>query len=217
MKKQIIITIAIIISFVGLLFLLVNRDLSSNPSAADTIHAASAETGNIPEKIIGDPNTAKVILYEYADYGCSHCADWNTEVNKLLEKYGNDLALVYRGYNLGFQNGPAAARAATAAQLQGYWKEYKDLLFANQAEWAYTEASKLEDLFVSYFNTASNGQGDAEQFRADLTSSAVATKNAFEHRLGEMLKLSGTPLFRIDGKTIPLSNLVSTIEQLLAE
>ena len=68
----------------NIMALIDNTDYSSvNP---DSIIATSEITGNLPEKIIGDPN-AKVLIYEYADYACSHCAEMNTVTKKLLDKY----------------------------------------------------------------------------------------------------------------------------------
>ena len=212
MKKLLPIIIIIISAAVGLTAIFTANDQAPTISAADSIIAPSDQTGNIPEKILGDPTKATVIVYEYADYGCSHCADWNQVINELLEKYPYQLAVVFRGYNLGFTNGLAVARAATAAQLQGYWKEYKDLLFANQAEWYYTKEDELSSLLNDYFNTASNGAGDLEQFKSDLNSDAVTKRLEFEQSMGSKIHLSGTPTFRIDGKQIELSKLIDTIE-----
>ncbi|MBR3353678.1 thioredoxin domain-containing protein, partial [Candidatus Saccharibacteria bacterium] len=172
-------------------------------------------TGNIPEKIIGNPDEASLIVYEYADYGCSHCADWNRQMNELVKKHGGKLAIVFRGYNLGFQNGLGAANAATAAQIQGYWKEYKDLLFANQSEWIYAEKKDANDLFIEYFKEASNDAGDTEKFKDDMNSSDVKKRLDFEQKMGKEVNLQGTPLFRINGKNVSVGDLVKTIEKLI--
>ena len=47
---------------------------SSIITTADQIYDAAPESGNLGEKILGDPATAKVVIYDYADYACSHCA-----------------------------------------------------------------------------------------------------------------------------------------------
>ena len=82
---------------------------------ADSIIPASEINGNMPDKIIGTTD-APVIIYEYADYACSHCAEMNTFVKKLVEDYGGKVAVVYRSYLLsGYPNNVTAAAAANAA------------------------------------------------------------------------------------------------------
>ncbi|MBQ9180568.1 thioredoxin domain-containing protein [Candidatus Saccharibacteria bacterium] len=182
----------------------------------DVVHEVSDMTGNLPEKTIGNLNTAKVVLYEYADYSCSHCAEWSQTVDKLVEKSEGKLAVVYRGYLLpGFKNSVAAASAATAAQMQGCWQAYKDLLFKNQADWVNASGEALQDQLISCFEEASNGQGNVEQFVADMKSEAVARKVAFEYRMGEAVNLTGTPTFRIDGENVEIRELRNIIEEKL--
>lgn len=177
--------------------------------------SGSANTMGESEKVIGNPEKAKVVVFEYADYGCSHCADWNNIMNELVEKYGEDFAIVYRGFNLGFKNGVAAARAATAADFQGYWKKYKDLLFKNQAEWINATASGAENYFIEYFEKASDGEGDVEKFKSDMKSNAAATQVAYEQKMGEKINITATPTFYIDGQKIAVGDLVSKIEELM--
>lgn len=215
MKRILSIIGIIILAIIGLI-IIINSTHSDDIISPDSIIEPSEQTGNIPEKIIGNPDKASLIVYEYADYGCSHCADWNRQMNELVKKYDGELAIVFRGYNIGFQNGMAAAYAATAAQVQGYWKEYKDLLFANQSEWIYAEKKDVNDLFVEYFKQASNNNGDLEKFRDDMNSTNVKTRVDFEHKMGKKVGLQGTPLFRIDEKTVPVSDLIETIEKIFS-
>lgn len=212
MKKKFLIIFGILLVVVGLAFL-ISGGQSDDVNSVDSIHAASEGSGFISEKVIGNPNTAKLVVYEYADYGCSHCADWNRKINDLINKYGDKLALVFRAYDIGFNNGALASKAATAAQLQGYFREYKDLLFSNQSEWMYADNSNVENIFSEYFKEVSSGHGDMDKFKNDLRSEAVRKRVNFEHRMGERAKVKGTPMFRIDGEMVELSKLVETIEQ----
>ena len=214
MKRILSIIGILVLAIVGLI-IIINSTISDDGVSPDSIVEPSEQTGNIPEKIIGNPDTAELIIYEYADYGCSHCADWNRKMNELVEKYDGKLAVVFRGYNLGFQNGLGAAHAATAAQIQGFWKEYKDLLFANQSEWIYAEKKDANDLFVEYFKQVSNDAGDTEKFKKDMNSSDVKKRLDFEHKMGKKVNLQGTPLFRINGESVPIGDLVETIENLI--
>ncbi len=216
MKKKLTIIIGAIIVVLGIVFL-ISRNQNNDTMSADYIRDASEGTGFISEKVIGNPENAKVIVYEYADYGCSHCADWNRKINKFIEKYGDSFVLVFRAYDIGFPNGALASKAATAAHIQGYFQEYKNLLFDNQNEWIYAEPSEAEDLFTEYFKTASNGNGDVDKFKSDLVSDAVRKRVNFEQRMGERAGVKGTPAFRIDGEAIELSRLIETLEQKMAQ
>ena len=212
MRKKVIISVLVAGLVVAVICLLATRN-TDTIETADAIYPASEQTGGLPEKIIGDPNKAKVILYEYADFGCSHCADTNKTINGLMEKYDGEIALVFRYYDIGqFPNSPAAARAATAAQIQGYFKEYKDLLFSNQVEWYYADKSELADLFTEYFAKVSDDNGDLEKFRQDMASDAVKTRLNFERKLGRKADLHGTPLLRINGEQIDPSELTEAIK-----
>lgn len=214
MKRILSIIGVLLLAVVGLI-IIINSTGSDDGISLDSIIEPSEQTGNIPEKIIGDHDEASLIVYEYADYGCSHCADWNRQMNELVKKYDGKLAIIFRGYNIGFQNGLAAAYAATAAQIQGYWKEYKDLLFANQLEWIYAEKKDANDLFVEYFKQASSNTGDTEKFKDDMNSASVKTRVSFEQKMGKKVGLQGTPLFRINGESVPVGELVETIEKLI--
>ena len=181
----------------------------------NSIIPADKNSGDIAEKIEGDKD-APIIIYEYADYACSHCAEANAVVNKMLKDYDGKIALVFRGYLISyFRNNVIASSAATAAQLQGYWEEYKNLLFENQATWYYQSGTKLRDYLGELFTEASNGQGDLDKFYQDLSSDNVAKRVAFEYGIGSKVDISGTPTFYINGEAVSASQLKETVEKLL--
>ncbi|MBR3368827.1 thioredoxin domain-containing protein [Candidatus Saccharibacteria bacterium] len=213
MKKKIILGIVVAMIAVGIGWLMLSSEEEQEESNVDFIQEASEETGFIGEKIVGNPSEAKVVIYEYADFGCSHCADWNRRINDLMDKHEGEIALVFRSYDLGFKNGVAAARAATAAQIQGYFEGYKDLLFENQAEWFYEEDDRLLAIFSGFFEQASDGSGDLEKFIEDMSSENTKKRLQFEQSLGKKIHLVGTPTFRVEGKTIPLGDLIRVIEE----
>ena len=162
--------------------------------------------GHIGDHIKGDKD-ALVIIFEYADFQCPGCASINTRVNKALEKSDDKLAIVYRNYLLSYhQNGTAAASAAEAAGLQGYWKEYADTLFKNQAEWEYATPSERTTLFNKYFTEITEGHGDLEKFNKDIASENVSKKISFDMGIGKRINLPGTPSFYIDDQRIDYGN-----------
>lgn len=163
---------------------------------------ADANSGNMPENVNGSLD-APVVIVEYADYQCNYCAPMNPYVNKIVEEYDGKVAVVLRTYILSYHNnGVAAAAAANAAALQGYWKEYKDLIFANQNDWFYSGEAKRQEQFESYFTTVTKGEGDLEKFREDMKSDTVKQKIAFDLGVGNKIEVGGTPYFYLDGKWI---------------
>ncbi len=161
-----------------------------------------ASNGNIGDHVKGNPD-APVLIFEYADYQCPGCASINPKVNKVIEQLDGKLAVVYRNFLLSYhQNGTAAASAAEAAGLQGYWKEYADKLFSTQAEWEYASASERTTLFNQYFEEVSNGKGDLEKFNSDIASENVSKKINFDMGIAKRIDVQGTPAFYVDGQWI---------------
>lgn len=167
---------------------------------------ANEDNGNIADHVKGDPEKAKVIIYEYADFQCSGCANANPKVNKLIEEYNGKVAIVYRNFLLSYhQNGTAAASAAEAAGLQGYWKEYADSLFKNQSVWANATGDNRTDIFVQLFKTATDGKGDVDKFLSDMNSEAVKKKINFDMEIAKNVDIQATPSFFLDGELIDLA------------
>lgn len=180
------------------------------------IHEASKESGGIADHIRGDINKAKVVLFEFADYQCSHCAEWNKVINELLETYKEKVALVYRSYSLSYNtNSVMVASAVEAAGLQGYWLEYKDYVFENQADWYYDKHETLQGRLEKYFMLVTDGKGDLEKFRKDMMSEEVAAKLAYDMKLADTVELQGTPAFYMDGKLVALADLIKTVQEKL--
>ena len=182
-----------------------NKATNFNDYDFYSVIGPNGDNGNIGDHVKGDPN-APVLIFEYADYQCPGCASINPKINKVVEQLDGKLAVVYRSYLLSYhQNGTAAASAAEAAGLQGYWKEYADKLFNEQAEWEYSSASERTELFNKYFEEVSNGKGDIEKFNNDIASENVSKKINFDMGIGKRIDVQATPAFYVDGQWIKWS------------
>lgn len=179
---------------------------------ANSYIAADDNNGQIGDHVkYGDLETAKVIIYEYADFQCPYCATLNPYISELMESYNGEVAVIYRHYNMSYhENSKAASAAAEAAAKQGYYELYADYLFTNQSDWEYASVSERTDLFVSYFNTVTNNQGDADQFRSDMASSEVSKKISFDNEIAKANDVPGTPSFYLDGERIDYSSTETT-------
>lgn len=212
MKKKgnigaIIAIVAIVALFTGIVIWRASSKTSTGEYDVNSVISANDDNGGIADHVKGDLEKAKAIIFEYADYQCSACALHNPRINKLLEEYGDDLAVVYRNYLLNYhQNGTAAASAAEAAGLQGYWKEYADKLFTNQSVWSSASGNERMQIFTNFFNIVTNGKGDETKFKNDMTSEAVKKKIAFDTELSKDLDIAGTPTFFLNGEKIDFSS-----------
>ena len=206
----------ILVAFVGLIIyknkavsagdeedpLAYSADLSGLDLAS--VLPASDLNGGIADHIKGDAN-APLTIFEYADYQCTACASMNPYISQLLEEYKGKLKIVYRSTPLTsiHPNAIAAASAVEAAGLQGYWEEYGNLLFSNQAEWFYSKGTTRTNLFMSYFTSIAGDSGNLAKFRSDMSSEAVKKKVKFDNAISEFYNLNSTPSFiDEDGKEI---------------
>ena len=163
---------------------------------------AGKDNGGIGDHVKGSAE-APVLIFEYADYQCPGCASINTKVNKAIEELDGQLGVVYRSFLLSYhKNGTAAASAAEAAGLQGYWKPYADKLFAEQAEWEYASASDRTALFDKYFLEVSDNKGDVDKFNEDMASEQVSKKISFDMGIATRMNIESTPAFYYDGQLI---------------
>ena len=205
--------VGIVLAFVALIAItqLQNKaDIDYKAYDLNSVIAADENTGGLAENVDGDPD-APVLLYEYGDYQCTACAPMNPYINELLEEYDGKVAVVFRTYIMSYHdNGVAAASAANAAAIQGYWKEYKDLLYETQNDWYYAEGDERQQMFEQYFEQATDGKGNLEQFRQDMGSKEVAQKIKFDAALSERVGLEWTPSFYLDGELLDQRNITTS-------
>jgi len=79
---------------------------------------------------------ARVTIIEFSDFECPFCKNSQSILTEILEKYPDDVRLVWKDMpnEDSHPHAASAARAARCAQDQGKFWEYHDLLFANQAQ-----------------------------------------------------------------------------------
>lgn len=203
---KIIAAIILIAGFLGLVIWKLNDRIDYSKYDLTDYIGANDDNGQIADHIKG-PEDAIVKIVEYADYQCELCAASNPLVNKLVEEYDGKVAVIFRNFLLSYHaNATAAASAANAAGLQGYWKEYIDLLFSDQNSWYYAESTERLNIFINYFNQVTDYQGDVDQFKSDMRSSRVSQKISFDIGAGKLTDLEGTPAYYINGEHISVES-----------
>jgi len=137
------------------------------------------------------PESAPITIVEFADFQCPHCAQFAPMIEKLVESRRADVRFAYKFFVLGkFPNSENAARAAIAAGKQGKLWEMHRLIFENQNN---LTQQGLDDL-------AGKLHLDLARFHADMQSPETADRMAKDRKLGEDLKINGTPSIFINGR-----------------
>lgn len=158
------------------------------------------------------PEDAAITLIEYTDFQCPYCDRGAKTVKDVMKKYPGKIRLVFKNNPLNFhKQALPAAKAALAANKQGKFWKYHDLLFKN--------SSKLnEDMFVKF---AENLKLDIETFNKDRASGEIADQIDAEIAEAEKHKMKGTPSFAANGVVIrgaqSLDYFSKVIDRLLEE
>lgn len=152
-----------------------------------------------PTNITTGSGSSGVTLVEYGDFQCPVCGSFFPIVQQVKEKYGDRVTFQFRNFPLSeiHPNAVIASRAAVAADKQGKFWEFHDLLYKNQSAWS---SSKTPE---TYFDSYAEQVGiDVARFKADLASSEVNALVQADRAEAQRLGLTGTPSFILDGKKL---------------
>jgi len=146
--------------------------------------------------------TARVYIVEFGDFGCSYCARFNVETFPKI-----DSAYIKPGvvrwkmvpFVTGmFRNSREVAEAAECAADQGaFWKMH-DLLYAKRKEWM---GSKDIAALVTRYATQLNL--DRTVFARCVLNPETRRRIQRHDALALQLGIRGTPMFYVNGRTVP--------------
>ena len=154
---------------------------------------------NVPFKGKAD---AKVVLVEFADFGCGHCRQASVVMEKVVEKYGDKIGFYYMQFPLREQTA-VLSLAALAAHEQGKFWPMHDLLFKNQ--------SSITMEKVSGFAKELGMNG--EKFQKDLFSDSLKAEVQRQRAVGEKAEISGTPALFVNGKQFLGEKTIETLSE----
>lgn len=146
----------------------------------------------------GDPQ-APVTVVEFGDFQCYPCARMRHVVEEALKPFGNSVRFVFRHYPLSMHpHAPKAAEAALAAEAQGKFWEYSELLFENQRA--------LDPPALKRY--AAQAGLDRTRFDAALDKGLYAGAVRRDMREGKIygVDIIGTPVYFVNGVRLPLSD-----------
>lgn len=134
---------------------------------------------------------APVVITVFSDFQCPHCAQLGEIYPKLLEKYPNSIKIVYKYYPLpNHQFAGAAAVAAYAAQQQGKFWQYHDMVYA-----------EFRDLTMEKLTGFAEKLGlNMPQFQQQMNSQEAKDKVIRDIQEGQAAGTTGTPTIFINGR-----------------
>lgn len=142
-----------------------------------------------------DPSTgspaAPVTVVMFTDFQCPACSATHPVLKKVIAEYGDKVRLVVRDNPLEkiHENSFLAARAAGAANNQGRFSDYIELLYTNQ--------SALDKLSLLKYAAALGL--NVRQFELDLTSEKTAAEIRKDLADGRSYGVDGTPTIFVNG------------------
>ncbi|MGL1903833.1 MAG: thioredoxin domain-containing protein [Fibrobacterales bacterium] len=170
--------------------------------AEETAHVIPE--GTSPVMGAKDP---KITIVEFSDFQCPYCARATEQVQRIMEKYPEQVRLVFKHFPLSFhKKAPAAHAASMAAHNQGKFFEYRNALapqYKNLSEATFIDVAKKIGL-------------NMEQFKKDMVLNAAS--NAVikaDMALGSSVGVRGTPSFYINGKKHTKAMSLGVIAQML--
>lgn len=154
-----------------------------DPSAAKTIPVDGS-----PFK---GPADAQVVLVEFADFECPHCAAVAPVLDATWAEHKDRVRFVYKYLPLPMHaHAEIAARAAIAAGDQGKFWEMHDLLFSN--------AHALERTNLDAY--AQQLALDMKKFAADFDSPETSSRLSQDLALADALDIHSTPTIYVNGR-----------------
>ncbi|MDR5695125.1 MAG: DsbA family protein [Armatimonadota bacterium] len=166
----------------------------------------------------GSP-AAPVTIIEFADFQCSHCADFASGTLKRLEREyiaTGKVKLIFRHFPVLGQESVWAAIGAECASQQGKFWAFHDLLF--RARKGVDSGAFRPARLLTY---AKELGLDEEAFRACLQGGQVAEKVRADIQEGVKYGVEGTPSFVIQGRLIvgnqPYDVFKEAIEEALSQ
>lgn len=169
--------------------------------------ALAISTDDDPSR--GAPN-APVTIVVFSDFQCPSCGANHPMIEETVNSYGNQVRLVYRDFPLAMhENARKAAEAAAAANAQGKYFEYAEVLFKNQ---------KALDV-ASLKKYATEVGLNRTRFDAALDSGAYAAEVNHDIADGQAYGITGTPTVFVNGvrvNNLSAETLRAAIDRALA-
>ncbi len=155
---------------------------------------APVENISVDDDPASGPATAPVTIMMFSDFQCSACAATHPVLKKAIEQFPGKVRFVVRDFPLEsiHENAFAAARAANAANAQGKFFEYAEILYKNQGALDTASLKKYAaqiGLNAAQFDIDFNAEKTAAEIRKDVAD-------------GEAYGINSTPTIFVNGRRV---------------
>lgn len=134
---------------------------------------------------------AKIVIVEFGDFACPVCKNSYPKIREIGIKYKNNVKIIFRDYPLK-ENSPDLTMAGRCAGEQGLFWPMHDKLFQNQRVYQKNNLTEL----------ANQIGADTKRFSDCLESEKYLTQIRKDFSDGELLKITGTPTWFVNGYKI---------------
>jgi len=154
------------------------------------------------------PRDAKVVVVEFADFGCPACQEVQPVVKQVLADYGDKILFIWRDFPMtgDTQTSLLAAVAGECANKQGGFWAMQEKIFANPAD--ITELSLKTYAIQIGINSV--------QFGSCLQADENIKEIEEDVREGYAAGVESTPTFFINGVKVPGAIPLNIFEQIIA-
>lgn len=183
--------------------------LQAIPEDQETPRPTSPRLNPAPQQVrisdmgynLGSPE-APVKVLEFSDFGCGYCRRFHAESFPTIKRIYLDGGFVewkFIPFVLGmFPNGLEAAIASECAGEQDDFFPMQRRLFESQGAWR-----SSDDPNAFFAELAGEVGLDVERFKGCVAGDWRGNRIRANIRLGQQAGVQGTPLFIIDGRTLP--------------
>ena len=147
---------------------------------------------------------AKVTIVEFSDFACPFCKNSYPKIRALGIKYKNNVKIIFRDYPLK-ENSLDLAMAGRCAGEQGFFLPMHDKLFQNQG--IYQKDGLIE--------LANQIGADTKRFSGCMESKKYLAMIRKDFSDGELLEISGTPAWFVNGYKIEGDVPMGTWEEII--
>ncbi len=194
-----------------------SADHDTDGGASGSTATGASSSSSTEDVAVGDaptqgPASAKVTVIEFGDFECPYCGEEEPVVTQILANYSGRIRFVFKEFPLSSIHPYAelAAEAALAANAQGEFWPYHNMLYANQSALGESDLegyAKQLGLDVAKFDAALNDHTYASAVAADVAQ-------------GTRVGVDATPTFFVNGNIVvgaaPYSQLAAVIDAQLA-
>ena len=159
--------------------------------------------------ILGNPD-APITIVEFSDFQCPFCQRGGNTVKELVQKYPNDVRVVFKHNPLNFhQEAPGASKAALAAGEQGKFWEMHDKLFASFSSFKGQDMKELTAKFAAELGL------NVDKFKQDYDNPRFQQIIDADLKLGATLGVRGTPHFFVNGERVSGAQPITAFEDIV--